>query len=172
MPTLAADPYPWPYDGDLTPANTALLVIDMQTDFCGVGGYVDTMGYDLSLTRAPIEPIRRVLEAMRNAGFWIIHTREGHRPDLGFAGAWLYTQGGAAAVLHVYWDRPMPTQRTGVIDHMAFSAQDLKAVKARFDERGVAYDLRRQAQSGTWQLFSFDPNGARVELDFDASESL
>ena len=61
MPTFDADPYPWPYDGDLRPDNTALIVIDMQTDFCGDGGYVDAMGYDLSLTRAPIEPIRRVL---------------------------------------------------------------------------------------------------------------
>ncbi len=80
--TIEADPYPWPYDGDLRPANSALLVIDMQTDFCGAGGYVDTMGYDLSLTRAPIEPIRRVLAAMRERGFTIVHTREGHRPDL------------------------------------------------------------------------------------------
>jgi catechol 2,3-dioxygenase-like lactoylglutathione lyase family enzyme len=96
---------------------------------------------------------------------------EGHRPDLGFPGAWLYA-GGPQAVLHIYWDRPMPAQRTGVIDHMAFTASDLKGVKARFDAAGVKYDLRQQAQSGTWQLFSFDPNGARVELDFDAAETL
>jgi biuret amidohydrolase len=79
---VTADPYPWPYNGDLRPQNTALIVIDMQIDFCGKGGYVDKMGYDLSLTRAPIEPIRSVLSAMRKAGFYIIHTREGHRADL------------------------------------------------------------------------------------------
>jgi nicotinamidase-related amidase len=79
---VAADPYPWPFNGDLRPGNTALIVIDMQTDFCGVGGYVDKMGYDLSLTRAPIQPIQRVLTAMRKGGFHIIHTREGHRADL------------------------------------------------------------------------------------------
>ena len=80
--TIAADPYPWPYNGDLRPQNTALIVIDMQTDFCGKGGYVDVMGYDLSLTQAPIEPIRKLLGVMRAQGFHIIHTREGHRPDL------------------------------------------------------------------------------------------
>ncbi|MBL26884.1 MAG: cysteine hydrolase [Rhodospirillaceae bacterium] len=77
-----ADPYPWPYDGDLRPENTALVVIDMQADFCGEGGYVDKMGYDLSNTRAPIGPISGVLAAMRAQGFHIFHTREGHRPDL------------------------------------------------------------------------------------------
>lgn len=82
FPQVAADPYPWPFDGLFGPADTALLVIDMQTDFCGKGGYVDVMGYDLALTRAPIEPIRRVLAAMRAHGFTIVHTREGHRPDL------------------------------------------------------------------------------------------
>jgi nicotinamidase-related amidase len=82
MKTIASTPYRWPFDGDLRPDNTALVVIDMQTDFCGIGGYVDKMGYDLSLTRAPIEPIQRLLAAMRAGGFHIIHTREGHRPDL------------------------------------------------------------------------------------------
>ena len=82
MTTVAADPYPWPYDGDLRPANTALMIIDMQVDFCGIGGYVDRMGYDLSLTRAPIEPIARLLAVMRTTGFTVIHTREGHRADL------------------------------------------------------------------------------------------
>jgi len=79
---VEADPYPYPFNGDLRPDNTALIIIDMQTDFCGEGGYVDKMGYDLSLTRAPIAPIRRVLQVMRAAGYAIFHTREGHRPDL------------------------------------------------------------------------------------------
>lgn len=97
---------------------------------------------------------------------------EGHRPDLGFPGAWLYAPGGGSAILHIYWDRPMPSGRTGVIDHMAFTASDLKAVKRRFDDAGVKYDLRQQAGAGTWQLFSYDPNGAKVELDFDPAETL
>ncbi|PWR25967.1 cysteine hydrolase family protein [Zavarzinia aquatilis] len=79
---IAADPYAWPWNGDLRPGNTALIVIDMQTDFVGPGGYVDHMGYDLSAMRKPVEPIRAVLAAMRAKGYTIIHTREGHRPDL------------------------------------------------------------------------------------------
>lgn len=95
----------------------------------------------------------------------------GHRPDLGFPGAWLYA-GGPQAVLHMYFDRPMPAQRSGVIDHMAFTATGLREVKARFDAQKVKYDLRQQVGAGTWQLFSIDPNGAKVELDFNASEQL
>ena len=79
---VPADPYAWPWNGDLRKENTALVVIDMQTDFCGKGGYIDLLGYDISLGRACIEPIRRVLGRMRAGGYPIFHTREGHRPDL------------------------------------------------------------------------------------------
>jgi nicotinamidase-related amidase len=80
--SIPADPYPWPFNGNFRPDNTALIVIDMQTDFCGDGGYVATMGYDLALTRAPIQPLMTLLKNLRANGFHIIHTREGHRPDL------------------------------------------------------------------------------------------
>jgi biuret amidohydrolase len=80
--TVDANPYAWPYDGHWTPANTALVVIDMQTDFVGLGGYVDRMGYDLSAVRAPIAPIAKLLVKARALGMHVIHTREGHRPDL------------------------------------------------------------------------------------------
>ncbi|WP_028550234.1 biuret amidohydrolase [Paenibacillus sp. UNC451MF] len=80
---IQAKPYMYPYNGELRADNTALIIIDMQTDFCGKGGYVDRMGYDLSLTRRAIEPIQRLLEVVREIdGFTVIHTREGHREDL------------------------------------------------------------------------------------------
>ncbi|MCV7111950.1 cysteine hydrolase family protein [Mycolicibacterium setense] len=80
--TITANPYVWPYDGDIPAGRTALINIDWQVDFCGEGGYVDTMGYDLSLVRTPLGPAQQVLAAARAAGLFIVHTREGHRPDL------------------------------------------------------------------------------------------
>jgi catechol 2,3-dioxygenase-like lactoylglutathione lyase family enzyme len=93
---------------------------------------------------------------------------EGFRPELGFPGAWLYVDG--QAILHIVAGRGMPAQPRGVIDHMAFSAHDLVAVATRLNQNGVRYDLRRLPSTGAWQLFCIDPNGARVELDFEATE--
>jgi len=82
FPPIDANPYAWPFDGNFSAANTALVIIDMQVDFCAPGGYVDRMGYDLSLTRAPIPAIKALLDKARELGMMVIHTREGHRPDL------------------------------------------------------------------------------------------
>ncbi len=93
---------------------------------------------------------------------------EGPRPDMGFPGAWLYV--GGRPVLHVIGGRALPPDPKGVLDHMAFSATGLEALVTRLREASVRYDLRRQANSRVWQLFFFDPNGARIEVDFDADE--
>ena len=75
---LEADPYPLSF----TLAKTALLLIDMQRDFLEPGGFGELLGNDVSLLRRTIEPCQAVLKAARSAGLTIIHTREGHRPDL------------------------------------------------------------------------------------------
>lgn len=66
----------------LEPTRTALLIIDMQRDFVEPGGFGETLGNDVSLLRDCIEPCRQVLAAARAHGLLVIHTREGHRPDL------------------------------------------------------------------------------------------
>ncbi|GAA0227739.1 isochorismatase family cysteine hydrolase [Cryptosporangium japonicum] len=80
MPTLSVDARPYPYSFD--PATTALVVIDMQRDFMEPGGFGETLGNDVSLLRSTIEPTAAILAAFRAAGILIVHTREGHRPDL------------------------------------------------------------------------------------------
>jgi len=95
--------------------------------------------------------------------------RSGPRPDLGFPGAWLYA--GDAAVLHVIAGRALPASRAGVLDHMAFSAVGLTDTVKKLEQKGLKYSLGRQVETGVWQLFFHDPNGARVELDFAATET-
>ena len=92
----------------------------------------------------------------------------GPRPPFEFPGAWLYA--GDAPILHVIGGRSADELRAGVIDHMAFSAHDLSDTLALLTSRNIPHTCRRQPQSGVWQVFFFDPNGARVELDFAAEE--
>ncbi|MEM0979022.1 MAG: isochorismatase family cysteine hydrolase [Cyanobacteria bacterium P01_H01_bin.58] len=76
--TVPARPYPLL----LTLAKTALMVIDMQNDFCTSGGWGDRKGSDVRQTQKPIQPLQVLLEGLRQTPVTIIHTREGHRPDL------------------------------------------------------------------------------------------
>lgn len=78
---VEAQSYPFPYNGDLRPENTAMLVIDMQVDFCGYDGWADVLGADMNFMRSPIKGSIKVLEVARDKGYPVIYTREGHRPD-------------------------------------------------------------------------------------------
>jgi len=98
----------------------------------------------------------------------VIGLEAGPRPNFDFPGAWLYA--GGSPILHVIGGRPREALKPGVIDHMAFSARGLPSVLATLRARSIEHDCRRQTGSGVWQVFFFDPNGARVELDFAASE--
>jgi len=93
----------------------------------------------------------------------------GERPNFEFPGAWLYAQG--RAVLHIVGGRPPEALKPGVIDHIAFSARGLATTLQTLTAHEVEHVCRRQVGSGAWQVFFFDPNGARVELDFAADES-
>jgi len=76
--TVEAEPYTYEFD----PAHTALLIIDMQRDFLEPAGFGEMLGNDVSQLRRTIEPNKNLLTAWREAGLTVIHTREGHRPDL------------------------------------------------------------------------------------------
>lgn len=79
---INAEPYTWPHNSSLSPSTTALVIIDMQVDFCSPGGYLDVQGISLAPTRAVIAQIQLLLATFRKRGYPIYHTREGHRPDL------------------------------------------------------------------------------------------
>jgi biuret amidohydrolase len=78
MTVIEAEPYPFEFD----PARASLVIIDMQRDFLEPGGFGAALGNDVSLLRQAIAPTKRLLAAARAAGLTVVHTREGHRPDL------------------------------------------------------------------------------------------
>ncbi|MBQ0747660.1 MAG: cysteine hydrolase [Marinobacter sp.] len=80
--TIPGDPYDFPIEGPLLPGKTALMIIDMQRDFCAPSGYMHNRGGDLGPARATIPRITAVREACWKAGIEVIYTREGHRPNL------------------------------------------------------------------------------------------
>ena len=101
-----------------------------------------------------------------------LNLKPGARPPFNFPGAWLYADGGRGkdAILHIIAGRPKAELVKGVIDHMAFSGKGLAAALGKLKARGLAYELRQLPSYGTWQLFFLDPNGAKVEIDFEPAE--
>lgn len=93
----------------------------------------------------------------------------GPRPDFGIDGLWLYADG--HPVLHVVTVPSLPSARRGVLDHMAFHGENIGATLELMRSQGIAYRLLRLPRPwSTWQVFFLDPNGAEVEIDFDAAE--
>ena len=98
----------------------------------------------------------------------LLDLHPGERPDLGMPGAWLYAKG--HPVLHIVGGCSRQRLVPGVIDHIAFTATDLPASLATLKRAGIRHACSRQPGTRLWQVFFNDPNGARVELDFAASE--
>ena len=94
MNVIQAEPFPLEFNV----ATTALVIIDMQRDFVLPGGFGEKLGNDTSLLLAAVEPTQRVLEAARKKKMFVIHTREGHRPDLSDCPPAKLTRGGATFI--------------------------------------------------------------------------
>jgi len=90
MATIDAEPFPLDFEVD----STALVIIDMQRDFVLPGGFGEALGNDTSLLLAAVDPIQRVLTRAREIGMFVVHTREGHRPDLSDCPPAKLTRGG------------------------------------------------------------------------------
>jgi catechol 2,3-dioxygenase-like lactoylglutathione lyase family enzyme len=101
-----------------------------------------------------------------------LNLKPGARPPFNFPGAWLYADGGRGKepILHIVAGVEGNRLVKGVIDHMAFSGKGLAAAVAKLKAKNIPYELRQLPAYGTWQLFFFDPNQAKVEIDFEPSE--
>ncbi|MEO7741816.1 MAG: VOC family protein [Usitatibacter sp.] len=108
------------------------------------------------------------VDATRRFYVGVLGLVEGERPPFGFPGLWLYA--GGKPILHISGAR-LPEQRSGVIEHIAFTGTGLAGTVRQLKHHGIEYTLNRQVGTGIWQVFCHDPMGARVELDFDPSEA-
>ena len=99
----------------------------------------------------------------------ILGLKVGYRPDLGFPGLWLYA--GDQPVLHIITGRQAPDSPEGVLDHMAFTGKDINKILKKLKIKKIDFSLKQQPETNIWQLFFYDPNGAKVELDFPAFET-
>ena len=102
-----------------------------------------------------------------------LNLKPGARPPFTFPGAWLYADGGRGPhpILHIVAGVAKERLVKGVLDHMAYSGVGLAAAVEKLRKKDVKYELRRLPEYGTWQLFFFDPNDAKIEIDFDPSEA-
>ena len=102
-----------------------------------------------------------------------LNLKPGARPPFTFPGAWLYADGGKGPlpILHIVAGIAKERLVKGVLDHMAYSGVGLAAAVEKLRTKNIKYELRRLPEYGTWQLFFFDPNDAKVEIDFDKSEA-
>jgi catechol 2,3-dioxygenase-like lactoylglutathione lyase family enzyme len=96
--------------------------------------------------------------------------RPGPRPPFTFPGAWLYADGGNDRSC-TSSGRDRKDLVKGVLDHMAYTGKDLPGTVAKLKAKGIPYELRRLPEYRTWQLFFFDPNNAKIEIDFDPAET-
>lgn len=109
----------------------------------------------------------RDLEASRDFYCGVLGMEAGARPQMNFPGLWLYA--GGVPILHLIGVEEAAASRNAVIDHVALTAKDLPQTVAQFKAKDIKYRLRRMSD-GSWQMFCRDPDGAMIELDFDASE--
>jgi len=100
-----------------------------------------------------------------------LNLKPGPRPPFTFPGAWLYAEGGNDPILHIVAGKDKSVLVKGVLDHMAFSGKDLAGAVAKLKAKSISYELRRLPEYRTWQLFFFDPNNAKIEIDFDPAEA-
>ena len=110
------------------------------------------------------------LEKSKTFYFEILGLCEGYRPPMDSKGAWLYAGDQKHSILHIMAERPMPEQAPGVIDHMAFTATNLQSAIDKLKQHNITYKLNKMRDLGVWQLFFYDPDGAKIELDFAADE--